>query len=144
MQCHEWKQEGSVFLWRYEPRNRNYGGWNISADKAGCGSLIKLLDVLSMDGSGATRSVRITRPTKAILAVPNCPVRTFVAPNALRITIANDPTEWRFPMTSEYADLSMGADWLLLMRDSIKDIDAGLGDYSIGGSDKGDLPLWFW
>jgi hypothetical protein len=143
-QCHAWKQEGLVSLWRYEPRNRNFDGWHITADKTGCASLIDLLDALSMDGPGATRSVGISTPTKAMIAVPNCPVRTFVAPSALRITIAKDPTEWRFPVASEYAQLSMGMGWLPLMRQGIKDIVDGDGDYSIGSSGKDDLPLWFW
>ena len=143
MQCHAWEQEGLVSLWRYEPRNRNFHGWHLAADKAGCVSLMNLLDALSMDGPGATRSVGISRPTKAMMAVANCPVRTFVAPSALRITITEDPTEWRFPVASVYAQLFMGMGWLPLMRYGIKDVGQGNGDYSIGAGSK-DQQLWFW
>ena len=43
---------------------RNYPGWHLNADRAGCQSLLSLLDALAADGAGS-RSVAITAPTKA-------------------------------------------------------------------------------
>ncbi len=144
LRCHDWKQSGQIALWHYAERNRNYEGWHLTANDQGCGSLSDLIDAMMIDGEGATRSIHIVAPTPAMLAVPNCPIRKIIAPSAFRITVASDPNAWTFPEASEHARLDVGIDWLPLLRDGMSDIRKGLGDYSIGVTRKGSLPLWFW
>ena len=103
-----------------------------------------LIDAMLVDGPGATRSIGITTPTKAMLDVPNCPIRKVIVPENLRLSIVTDPNEWVFPEASEQARLSVGVDWLSLLHDGLRDIGQGLGDYSIGRTDRSSLPLWFW
>jgi hypothetical protein len=141
---HEWRQGGRVSLWRYASPNRNYDGWHLTADAQARASLMALIDAMLVDGPGATRSICITPPTKAMLDVPNCPIRKVIVPENLRLSIVTDPNEWVFPEVSEHARLSVGVDWLPLLHDGLRDIGQGLGDYSIGRTDRGSLPLWFW
>lgn len=144
LRCHRWEQSGHIALWRYKERNRNYEGWHLTADASGCESLSALIEAMTADGSGASRSIGIKRPTRAMRSVPRSPEWAITVPSAWQISVGSEVSEWRFPETSEYAELRVGMDWLPLLADGIRDIRRGMGDYSIGDTDRGDLPLWFW
>lgn len=142
LSSHSWKQHGAISLWRYTENERNYPGWHLSANPAGCESLITLIEALSADGAGTTRSVGLTPPTPAILGVPNNKHGTarFNAPAKLCISFSSIPDHWLFPPQLEPAELSFGHDWLAPLRNGLAGIPNGVGDFSIGD----DLPLWFW
>ncbi len=144
LRCHRWEQSGHIALWRYRERNRNYEGWHLTADASGCESLTALIEAMMVDGSGASRSISIKRPTKAMRSVPRSPEWPIIVPAVWQLSVGSDASEWRFPEASEYAELCVGTDWLPLLADGIRDIGRGMGDYSIGDTDRGNLPLWFW
>jgi len=137
-----WKQAGRISVWRYTENSGNYPGWHLTADPAGCQSLLALLDALAADGVGS-RAVAITAPGKADLAVPNNRQgrAAWGAPQKLRLTLAAAEQQWWFPPGLDPAALTLGAAWLPALRHGVAGIPAGQGDYSIG---KGSLPLWFW
>jgi hypothetical protein len=139
---HSWKQEGSLSLWRYTENERNYPGWHLTADLAGCQSLIALFEALAADGPSAFRTVDLTRPTRATLSVPNNRGGTadFESPEKLRIGFSENASHWSFPPQLEPAEFSYGYEWLSPLREGLNGIPLGKGDYSIGR----DLPLWFW
>lgn len=143
---HSWKQSGNASLWYYTENERNYPGWHLTADAAGCDSLVALLDVLAADGNGAFRIVEIRPPSNAQLKVPNnkSGLAAWQAPSKLRIAFSDDPAEWSFPLGLEPASLTLGSDWLTPLRDGISGIPRGRGDYSIGRIGKGSAKLWFW
>lgn len=137
-----WKQTGRISIWRYTENERNYPGWHLNADRAGCQSLLSLLDALAADGAGS-RSVAITAPTKAQLVVPNN-MRgraAWVAPEKLRLTISPVEDRWSFPPDLDPAAIEVGSAWLRALRGGIAGIPEGCADYAIG---KGSLSLWFW
>ena len=142
--ANSWKQSGRISLWRYTENERNFPGWHINADSAGCESLLALLEVLSADGGGS-RTVAIATPTKAQLDVPNnkAGLATWVAPDKLRMTFSPNPEEWFFSSAIDPAEITVGTSWLAPLREGIAGIPNGHGDYSIGDRKSG-LPLWFW
>lgn len=144
LRCHRWEQSGYIALWRYRERNRNYEGWHITANASGCESLTALIEAMMVDGSGASRSISIKRPTKAMRSVPRSPEWPIIVPAVWQLSVGPEASEWRFPDASEYAELCVGTDWLPLLADGIRDIGRGIGDYSIGDTERGNLPLWFW
>jgi len=133
-------------LWRYTEHDRNFYGWHITADPAGCASLMALIDAFAEDGVPASRVFEVSSPTERVLAVPNNRPgqAVWIAPSKLRISYTAITTSWQFPDSLEPAELTLGADWLPDLRKGIEDIGRGLGDYSIGGRRDGSLPLWFW
>jgi hypothetical protein len=141
---HARKHSGVVVLWRYTDNDRNYRGWHLTADGAGCVSLLALLDAFAADRVAGSRTVRISRPTASVLAVPNQRPSQWVSPSKLRLTFSLTPSEWRFPASADQAELVIGADWLPKLRRGVADIANGQGDYRIGVLDDGSLPLWFW
>jgi hypothetical protein len=143
---HTWKQAGQIALWRYAENERNYPGWHLTADATGCTSLVALFDALAADGIAASRTVETVPPTAAILAVPNNRAgrAAWKAPRKLRISLSTTAAQWSFPQLLDPAEFTVGLDWLAPLREGIDGIPRGLGDYSIGSSDNGSLPLWFW
>src|SRR5690606_19210464 len=111
-------------LWYYTENERNYPGWHLAADAAGCASLIALLDALAADGTPASRAVEITPPSKAQLAVPNnkSGSAAWRAPSKLRVALSSNPSEWSFPPALDPAVLTVGSEWLAPLRKGISGI----------------------
>ena len=143
LQSHSWEQSGSVMLWRYSENQRNFPGWHLTANADGCTSLIALLDAFAADAAPGSRTLTITTPTQAALAVPNNRSAAWVAPAKLRLTFSAVPSQWSFPESTVPAELSIGAEWLPILRQAIAGIPLGGGDYSIGPSGSGSLWLWW-
>ena len=141
-----WQQNGSISLWRYTENERNYPGWHLTADMSGCASLVALLDALLNDGIEASRVIKISAPTPTILQVPNNRggQAGWRSPERLRVTYSKTQSFWAFPKQLGSAELTIGADWLVRMRDAVTGIPQGQGDYSIGADEHDNLPLWFW
>ncbi len=142
----QWKQAGSVSLWHYTQNERNYPGWHLTADAAGCASLVALFDALAADGIPADRSVAIKPPSMAQLGVPNnkSGLAAWRAPSKLRISFSATPADWSFPLDLDPAVFTIGSDWVAPLRKGISGIPHGHGDYSIGHAGKGNSMLWFW
>jgi hypothetical protein len=140
-----WKQSGRISLWRYTENERNYPGWHLSADVAGCQSLLALLEALATDGGGF-RTITITTPDKAQLLVPNnkSGLAAWVAPTKLQMELSPNPTEWAFPPDMDPAAITVGSNWLAPLREGIAGIAKGRGDYAIGDRKNGSFRLWFW
>ncbi len=142
LQSQSWQQTGSVMLWRYTGNRRNFPGWHLTADPVGCASLITLLDAFVADGLPGSRTLIITAPTQAVLAVPNNRSAASIAPGKLRLSFSSTASEWSFPQSMDPAEFSVGTDWLPVLRQALLDIPQGKGDYSIGP--PGGSSLWLW
>lgn len=143
---HAWKQNGLISLWRYTQNERNYPGWHLSADAAGCESLALLLQSLVVDGHAATRTVLLEAPNARTLSVPNNlgGHANYETPEKLRLRFSEDAGVWLFPATLEPAELTFGKDWLEPLQQGLEAMSRGQGDYCIGIKQEGSLPLWFW
>ena len=73
---------GAVYLWTYVESSRSYEGWHLTADAAGCQSLLAAIDALATTGSMAIPTLP---PTAAILSVPN--YRRSAVRSAARLTV---------------------------------------------------------
>jgi hypothetical protein len=143
---HSWKQSGNVSLWYYTENERNFPGWHLTADDAGCESLIALLDSFAAEGTPTSRAVGITPPSKAQLGVPNnrAGLAAWRSPHKLRLAFSDYAAQWSFPLGQDPAVLTIGSDWLAPLREGISGIPHGRGDYSIGYPGKSSPGLWFW
>lgn len=139
-----WKQRGSIALWQYTENRGNYPGWHLSADDAGCASLIALVDLFRSGGVAASQLVTVVAPTPEVLAVPNNRAAGFVAPTELRLSYAETLSEWYFPSSMDPASLTVGDKFARQLREGVCGIPCGHGDYSIGTNRRGNLSLTFW
>lgn len=138
---HAWQQHGTVSLWRYRDNARNFPGWQLTADAEGCASLLTLLDALHTGGAGASRTLQLSAPGPAQLAVPNNRDARWVAPQTMQLILDEDSGAWQWQPDGERQVLRLGVSALAGLRQGVLDIAAGQGDYSLG---HGMEALWFW
>ena len=144
-ELHSWRQEGVISLWRYTEKPKAFGGWHISANDAGIGSLLELLRVLQ-SAPGSYRTINITPPSKRLLQVPNFQQgrAKWVAPSRLHLRVSPDAQAWEFPEELEPAEFTVGVSHLPALINGLEGILRGEGDYAIGSPVRGKLSLWFW
>ncbi|MCF7750275.1 hypothetical protein KQ945_05925 [Bacillus subtilis subsp. subtilis] len=138
---HAWQQHGTMSLWSYRDNLRNFPGWHLGADAAGGVSLLALLDALGIDGAGATRTLQITAPSAAQLAVPNNRDAQWEAPTTWRLTFDDGVPFWQWQVEERRVSLRLGSEAMADLRHGVLDIAAGRGDHSVG---HGAQALWFW
>jgi hypothetical protein len=139
-----WKFTGKVYLWHYSQNARNFPGWHLTADAAGCQSLIELFKLLGTTSSPATRRISVTPPTREILSVPNSGILPWTAPDRLVLTFHSDPRAWQITEANQVAEFVFGHSWLSQLQAGISGIGQGQGDYSIGNPNVPSQRLWFW
>lgn len=138
-----WQQRGVVSLWRYANPSHSYAGWHLSADDAGCRSLLDLLAVLSTSPAGAYRTINLTEPSTRLLGVVNCSSSLIDPPPKLRISYSAMYEDWSLVAEQGHAALRVGETWRLASIAAIEAMSRGEGDFIIGPRHP-DQRVWFW
>ena len=137
-----WTQRGKLYLWRYIDSPGGYRGGHLTADQAGCESLDALLTQFIETPRSRRARVRVTRPTAAILGVPNAQGgrARWAAPKELQIELFEEtpPEMWQFTTKGERYELLAGRDRLQELRDAVRGILKGQGDFALGPEEGSD------
>lgn len=144
----KWKQKGSVCVWQYVDVSPNYYGWHFSANRAGCDSLLDLIQLFKQAKWNAKVEVHISPATKDILKIPgvrggDAPARS---PNAIELTFspaADPPNKWELGFRGMNLSLTLGPAMLQEFEQLVADVSRGRDDYSIGPEDRASR-LWCW
>ena len=139
---HAWRQAGSISIWRYTRNQRNFPGWHLSVDAAGGASLVALLDAFATDGLPASRALVVEAPSPGVLAVPNNRSAGVFAPDRMILAFSGRVDHWALGESPKGVELSIGADWLPVLRKAVVGMSRGEGDHSIGATRESQL--WFW
>ena len=67
----QWKQNGSLYLWRYLENTRNFPGWHLSADDLFCQSFADLTEKMLASRWSSQKTLLATPPDSKVLRVPN-------------------------------------------------------------------------
>ena len=137
---------GRVFLWRYRENRRNYPGYHLTADAAGCDFLLASLRRLA----AAERARRIELPLAPvgpeILAVPNNRRGNSTVKRFTRLELVTEPdferAHLRFTEQHPKCVMNLSAAQAECVAGGVQDVAAGKGDYCIG--EVRDQELWFW
>ena len=70
-EVYKWKQNGHIFLWSFLSNTKNFPGYHLACDSAGRDSLLSLIRILKVSPVGTYRTIKLSEPTKDVLAVPN-------------------------------------------------------------------------
>ena len=140
MSIKKWKQSGNVYIWRYQDNPKNYPGWHLSANNAGCMSISELLRAFIDSPPETNRTVQLSVPTEKQFCVPNCNRRP-IPETKLRITKSGIPDEWALKNIEDKLQLDIGTVYLQKLISGIADIQQQKGDYCIGHTHQ---ELWFW
>ena len=145
-----WKPSGTIILWTFRQQNKNYYGWHLTADAAGCESFIDLLDKMNSTSLPVKRTVPLDHPDHFPFSGIGGPFKWSDHVFAQKLKLIYSSTllaeSWEATYSDGVFQLSIGARFLSRLRAGIVDIKRGEGDYSIGpwNEKKPEDMLWFW
>lgn len=135
-----------IYLWLYKENKRNYPGYHLTADNAGCDHLIRLAEELGNAKSAITHKIELSPVNEKILAVPNNTRgnKTAVSFKFWKLACNPEFKKAHFLYDNSYptCTLELSPQQAGCIAEGVRDIKKGRGDYCIGG--KGDHLLWFW
>jgi len=88
------KQEGKIYLWKYNI-DSNFPGFHMAWANKGQSNFEQLLTLLSKAEVGFYRTLKLSKPTENVLAVPNSKFNQITAVTKLKLEIS-DCTDWDF------------------------------------------------
>jgi hypothetical protein len=150
-----WKQEGSLFVWRFQENIRNYPGWHLSADHVGANSIIDLLDRMLAAQWGSEKLLKVMPPPVEVLRVANNMggKARWESPHSMLIKYPKGKVTddyWSLEGDDELV-FAVGQTGLSLFRHSMTRLLTKEKDFSIGPPDKmatraewNKMCLWFW
>lgn len=130
-----------ICIWRYLDNTRNYPGYHLSADAAGCREIRQRLSRIR--GSAV---LSLTAPDAGVLSVPNnqggC--ARYLAGRMLQVqtSISLSPDTFRWEEQDTKFFLTCSREKIAQLLAGVADIEKGAGDYSIRG--ESGQALWFW
>ncbi len=141
-----WKQNGSLYLWRYLENTGNFSGWHLSADDLFCESFADLTEKMLTARWSSQKTLLVTPPSSKVLRVPNNRggEARWKSAQSLLLKYPKDKVDADYFSLEEVQGnviLSVGTHKLRLLNDCILGTRQGKNDYSIGSDDS---QLWFW
>lgn len=150
-----WKQEGSLFVWRFQENIRNYPGWHLSADNVRANSMIDLLDRMLAAQWRSEKLLKVMPPPVEVLRVANNMggKARWESPHSMLIKYPRGKVTddyWLLEGNNELV-FSVGQTGLRLFRYSMIRVLQKEKDFSIGPPDKmatraewNKMCLWLW
>ena len=146
-------QNLGVWAWTYPRRPSAYEGAHFTARASACDALFHCLDLLENEGPPSKRTVPLRR-LKPEDEEKITGGMKYLCYSKLRIELhTQSPQLSDIHVTSDLETLVFRAtpEALHLFREGVLDVQSGIGDYSIGPSNKHDsagctpsMDLWFW
>ena len=140
MNTNKWKQSGNIYIWTYQDNPKNYPGWHMSGNDAGCNSISKLLEAFIDSPPEVIRTVQLSIPTDKQFSVPNCNSKP-IPETKFMIKKSGNPNSWVLENVDGKLQLEIGTVYLSKFISGIADIQQQKGDYFIGSTQQ---ELWFW
>lgn len=119
MNVNDWKQNGNVYLWRYEGSPKNYPGWHLTADSEGAIAFITLIDLVSGASSGTKRTIVLSKPGESELRVPGCRQAAIAAEKLVLESAVEDASFWSVKTENRSLALRAGKANLAELRKGI-------------------------
>ena len=138
MKLHDWRKNGQISVWTYEPDERNYPGWHIGADASGYESLREILLILSQSPIGSKRTIELDLSAKRYAAIG---IRKNLAQKIVLLS-ASQEDQWVFRDASGKFVLKVSAIGVSALLESISRAQGGEYDFCIKSANG--QRLWFW
>lgn len=137
-----WCNHGVISVWHYEGFPRDYHGYHLNADAAGCVFLKGLIERLRNDRLPEGNGFKLTAPTAVQLAVPNGSLK-YIPATRLDLHFLREAPDNYFAIEDRAGKLviEMGRFKLAEFERGIDDISRVEGDWAIHGEGRS---LWFW
>ena len=145
-----------AWCWRYLENERNYPGLHFSAKPNACDAIIECISQLRRSGIGSYR----TMPLRALTPTEEARItggQRYLCFRRLRITLHDNSDHLRqfaFRVLDDIVHFDFTEQYLAEFEQGIRDVQSGIGDYSIsphhhrdrllGSLDHESECLWFW
>ena len=150
-----WKQRGRTYLWRFPQDTRNFPGWNCTADREGCSSLLELLGLMRVARWSAKADVSLTNPPGEIIGMPGHPRdEKWRSPPRFTLSYPKDKVPdgfWQWTGDVNEPTLSVGASKITELISAFESVAKRVGDFCVHAEDQKlhgfDFPrmsIWFW
>ena len=127
-----------MFLWRFPDDVRNYPGWNCTADKDGCRSLLDLFALKAVARWGAKTDIALSTPTGANASLPGCGGK-WLSAGRLRLHYPKGEVTdnlWRWDGSLQSPTLTIAKSKLDALWHAFESVAAGRGDFCIRADDQ--------
>lgn len=138
MDINHWAKTGRISIWRYEPVNRNFPGWHMTADKLGYESLKNLIQCFKESSAGTKRTITLDKPDRNLASTKLA--KTVEA--KVVIELSSKENDWHLKNEGPKLKINIGLAKLGELLSGIQRAQSGSYDFSVGGL-KGQN-LWFW
>lgn len=122
-----------------------YDGWHFAADRKGCDSLIKLLDILSGETEPAHRTIYVTNPqgVGADRIFGHHDLKLDVPP---KVRIGNDVEgTGGIGLSSDGCAIALRPEDIASLSAAVRDVSANRADFGIGfGTSETIVRFWWW
>lgn len=148
-EINKFKISGQIYLWKFLENQRNYPGWNLTADKTGCESSLQLLEMMKQTEWSSKKEIQTAVPTELQIRVPNNRngdakwkyAKTLI----LNYKKKSASDEWMIAENSDTVEIRFGTDKLTEFENSILKVQKGTGDFAISNFEENDSHiLYFW
>ncbi|GGK89638.1 hypothetical protein ACD591_21165 [Rufibacter glacialis] len=143
----KFKVSGKVFIWKNKDNQRNYPGWNLTADKAACQTLISLLDLMDRCEWSTKKILTTEEPTQAQLKVPNNQngQAGWKTTHQLTLNSRKNVSDdfWAVIENSGELEIQFGKDKLKQLTTAMTEFLIGKGDFAITDSKEENI-LYIW
>jgi hypothetical protein len=141
----KFKFNGQLFLWKYRDNIRNYPGWNISLDPAGCDSFLSLLDLMEQSEYSSLVSFFVNEPSQEHLNIANRGARYKIC-KRIKLNHKKQPDDlWHMNESTSALTITFGLPKLQELKESIEKVQSGDGDFAITEKKESEENiLYFW
>lgn len=136
-----WRQNGKIYLWRYDGNEKAYPGYHFATNKSGLASFRLLLGALLEAEIGANRTIRLERPTRDVLAVPNNTRGRAISRDRLRLKKGAE-SEWQVTETPESVRMILGTKWITEYAEMLELVKPQV-EPSVGPAGSTRVNLWW-
>lgn len=122
-----------------------YAGWHFSADKAGCASLLRLLDILSSAKRSVHRTLTVTDP-RTVGADRIFGDHDLQLDVPAKLRLSNDlDSKGAISFSDDIFALSLGTDEIASLSEAVKDVSVDHADFDLGFGESGTIiKFWWW
>lgn len=138
---------GNIYAWKYLENSRNYPGWNFTADKNGCESLLELLDLMKLCEWSSKKEIITSIPTEKQIKVPNNQRGLAKWKSISKLILSSkkgiEKNHWKIIEDENEIEIQFGEDKLVELEKAIIGIPNGEGDFAISNSPYDDDNIFY-
>lgn len=139
---------GNVYLWKYTEKTTKYPDWHFTVNRIGSKSLVELLNMMEECEWSCKKEIILTNPTEKQTNVPNYE-KGYAKWKGIERMILNlkkdvEKEYWKIIQKDNEVEIQFGGNKLEELREAIKEIPKGGGDYGISNkSEEYILSVWW-